>query len=178
MRRAYGSDLTGIVGRVFIVLLIAVPIIEIAVAIWVASAIGWLNTIGLLIALSLIGLWVVKRQGLGILSTLQQSAQRREVPANELMDRFLKVVGGVLLVIPGFVTAAIGLLLFLPPVRSLIRGAAGKRVQTTMATGRWAYGTVRDVTSRDVTSRGRPDANGTSAPSGQSSSPPPEIENR
>ncbi len=106
------------------------------------------------------------------MSTLQQSAQRREVPAKELMDRFLKVVGGTLLVIPGFVTAAIGLLLFLPPVRSLIRGAASKRVQTTMETGRWTYGTVRDVTSREV----RPDANGPST--GPPSSPPPEIENR
>ena len=79
--------------------------------------------------LSIIGIWVVKRQGLGIMATLQRSAQRGEVPTKELMDRFLKAVGGVLLVIPGFVTAAIGLLLFLPPVRSLIRGAASKRVQ-------------------------------------------------
>jgi UPF0716 protein FxsA len=158
--------------RVFLLLLIAVPIIEIGVAIWVASAIGWWNTIGLLVLLSIIGIWVVKRQGLGILATLQRSAQQREVPTKELMDRFMKAVGGVLLVIPGFVTAAIGMLLFLPPVRSLIRGAAGKRVQTTMATGRWAYGTVRDVTSREV----RPDASG-SPPSTPPSGPPPEIEN-
>ena len=95
------------------------------------------------------------------------------MPTKELMDRFLKAVGGVLLVIPGFVTAAIGLLLFLPPVRALIRGAAGKRVQTTMASGRWAYGTVRDVTSREV----RPDA-AQPPPSTPPSGPPPEIENR
>ena len=157
----------------FLALLIAVPIIEIGVAIWVASAIGWWNTIGLLVLLSIIGVWVVKRQGLGIIATLQRSAQEREVPTKELMDRFLKAVGGVLLVIPGFVTAAIGSLLFLPPVRSLIRGAASKRVQTTMTTGRWAYGTVRDVTSREV----RPDA-GQPRPSTPPPGPPPEIENR
>ena len=157
----------------FLVLLIVVPIIEIAVAIWVAGAIGWWNTIGLLVLLSIIGIWVVKRQGLGIMATLQQSAQRREVPTRELMDRFLKVVGGVLLVVPGFVTAAIGLLLFLPPVRSLIRGAASKRVQATMTTGRWTYGTVRDVTSREV----RPDA-ANPPPSTPTSGAPPEIENR
>ena len=154
----------------FLALLIAVPIVEIGVAIWVAGAIGWWNTIGLLVLLSIIGVWVVKRQGLGIMATLQRSAQEREVPTKELMDRFLKAVGGVLLVIPGFVTAAIGSLLFLPPVRSLIRGAASKRVQTT---GRWAYGTVRDVASREV----RPDAAQrprSTPPSG----PPPEIENR
>ena len=155
----------------FIVLLIAIPIVEIAVAIWVAGAIGWWNTIGLLVLLSVIGIYVVKRQGLGILATLQQSAERREVPTRQLMDRFLKVVGGVLLVIPGFVTAVMGLLLFLPPVRSLIRGAASKRVQATTATGRWVYGTVRDVTFREV----RPDADPGDDPP---ASRPPEIENR
>ncbi len=159
-------------GPVFVFLLIAFPIIEIAVAIWVASAIGWLNTIGLLLLLSIIGIWVVKRQGLGIMTTLQESAQRREAPPNKLMDRFLILVGGVLLVIPGFVTAAFGLLLFLPPVRTLIRGWAASRVQTTMTTGRWAYGTVRDVTSREV----RPDAPG--GPDAPPPSSPPEIENR
>jgi UPF0716 protein FxsA len=160
---------------VFLVLLIAVPIVEIAVAIWVAGAIGWWNTIGLLVVLSIVGVWVVKRQGLGIMATLQQSAQQRQVPTKQLMDRFMKAVGGVLLVIPGFVTAAIGLLLFLPPVRSLIRGAVGKRVQTTMATGRWAYGTVRDVTSREV----RPDQANPAPPSQSTppSGPPPEIDN-
>jgi UPF0716 protein FxsA len=169
---------------VFLVLLIAVPIIEIAVAIWVAGAIGWWNTIGLLVLLSLTGLWVVKRQGLGILTTLQEGAERREVPTARLIDRFLKLVGGVLLVIPGFVTAALGLLLFLPPVRALIRGTAGKRVQATMATGRWtvstgrwAYGTVRDVTSREV----RPDGPNPQSSSSPHSPPqpglPPEIEN-
>jgi UPF0716 protein FxsA len=157
------------VGRVLVVLLIAIPIIEIAVAIWVASAVGWLNTIGLLILLSIIGIWVVKRQGLGIMTTLSEGAQRREVPTKKLVDRFLMVLGGVLLVMPGFVTAAIGLLLFLPPVRALIRGFAGKRVQATMATGRWTYGTVRDVTSREV----RDDSDSPTPPP----SSPPEIEN-
>ena len=61
----------------FLALLIAVPIVEIGVAIWVASAIGWWNTIGLLVLLSIIGVWVVKRQGLGIMATLQRSAQER-----------------------------------------------------------------------------------------------------
>ena len=81
----------------FLLLLIAIPIIEIAVAIWVASEIGWLNTIGLLILLSIIGLWVVKRQGSGIVTTLQETAQRREMPTKSLMDRFLILFGGVLL---------------------------------------------------------------------------------
>ena len=55
-------------------------------SIWVASEIGCLNTVGLLILLSIIGLWVVKRQGMGIVMALQETAQRREKPANSLMD--------------------------------------------------------------------------------------------
>ena len=157
----------------FLFLLIAVPITEIGVAIWVASMIGWWNTIGLLIALSILGLWLVKRQGVGILATLQQSAERKEVPTQALMDRFLKLVGAGLLVLPGFVTAAFGLLLFLPPVRALIRGYASKRVQTATATGRWAYGTVRDVTFREV----RPDDDMNRPPDRPGPTSPPEIEN-
>ena len=86
------------------------------------------------------------------------------------------VVGGGLLVIPGFVSAAMGLLLYLPPVRSIIRGYTSKRVQAATATGRWAYGTVRDVTFREV----RPDdvdrsPGGPADRSGPTT--PPEIEN-
>ena len=153
----------------FLLLLIGVPILEIAVAIWVASEIGWLNTIGLLILLSIIGLWVVKRQGMGIVMTLQETAQRREKPANSLMDRFLILLGGVLLVIPGFVTAAMGLLLFLPPVRAALRGMAAARVEKKVSTGKWAFGTVagfvQDVDSTEVRRDRQP------PPS------PPEIEN-
>ena len=154
----------------FLLLLIAVPIIEIAVAIWVASEIGWLNTIGLLILLSIIGLWVVKRQGMGIVMTLQETAQRREKPGKALMDRFLILLGGVLLVIPGFVTAVIGCLLFLPPVRAGLRGMAAARVQKKVAAGKWAFGTVagfvQDVDSTEVRGDRQPPP-----PS------PPEIEN-
>ena len=154
----------------FLLLLIAVPIIEIAVAIWVASEIGWLNTIGLLIVLSIIGLWVVKRQGMGIVMTLQEMAQRREKPGKALMDRFLILLGGVLLVIPGFVTAVIGCLLFLPPVRAALRGMAAARVQKKVAAGKWAFGTVagfvQDVDSTEVRRDRQPPP-----PS------PPEIEN-
>jgi UPF0716 protein FxsA len=157
----------------FLLLLIGLPILEIAVAIWVASEIGWLNTIGLLILLSIIGLWVVKRQGMGIVMTLQETAQRREKPANSLMDRFLILFGGVLLVIPGFVTAAVGLLLFLPPVRAGLRGIAAARVEKKVSTGRWAFGTVagfvQDVDSTEVRRDRKPPP---SPPPG-----PPEIEN-
>jgi UPF0716 protein FxsA len=159
----------------FLLLLIAVPIIEIAVAIWVASEIGWLNTIGLLILLSIIGLWVVKRQGMGILTTLQETAQRRETPGKALMDRFLILIGGVLLVIPGFVTAVFGCLLFLPPVRGALRGMAAARVEKNVSMGKWAFGTVtgfvRDVDSTEVRGDRQPPPPPSSPPG------PPEIEN-
>jgi UPF0716 protein FxsA len=159
----------------FLLLLIAVPIIEIAVAIWVASEIGWLNTIGLLVLLSIIGIWVVKRQGMGILTTLQETAQRQEKPGKALMDRFLILLGGVLLVIPGFVTAVIGCLLFLPPVRAALRGIAAARVEKNVSMGKWTFGTVtgfvRDVDSTEIRRDRQPPAPPSSPPR------PPEIEN-
>jgi UPF0716 protein FxsA len=66
------------------------------------------------------------------------------------MDRFLVLIAGVLLVIPGFVTAALGLLLFLPPVRALLRGMAATRVEKNVSRGKWAFGTVTGFVVRDV----------------------------
>ena len=91
------------------------------------------------------------------------------------MDRFLILIGGVLLVIPGFVTAVFGCLLFLPPVRVALRGMAAARVEKNVSMGKWAFGTVtgfvRDVDSTEVRGDRQPPPPPSSPPG------PPEIEN-
>jgi UPF0716 protein FxsA len=91
------------------------------------------------------------------------------------MDRFLILIGGVLLVIPGFVTAVFGCLLFLPPVRAALRGIAAARVEKNVSMGKWAFGAVtgfvRAVDSAEVRGGGQPPSAPHPPPS------PPEIEN-
>lgn len=108
---------------VVLALLILVPIVEIAVAIQVAHHIGVANTIGLLLLFSLVGAWLAKQAGFGVLARMREQLDRGVLPGKELIDGVLVFAAGILLLIPGFVTGAIGLLLLLPPVRVGVRGA-------------------------------------------------------
>lgn len=110
-----------------VIAFVVVPIVEIAVIIWVGGLIGALNTIALLIILSIGGVWLVKREGLGVIRRFRAQLGAGKVPSKELGDGALITIAGALLVIPGFVTDFIGLLLLLPPVRSGVRALAVAR---------------------------------------------------
>lgn len=106
---------------------VAVPIIELAVLIKVGAAIGVLDTIALLVVLSLLGGWLVRREGLTVLRRVQGSLSAGRMPGTELLDGLLVLVAGALLLTPGLVTDALGLVLLLPPVRALVRGLVTRR---------------------------------------------------
>jgi UPF0716 protein FxsA len=110
-----------------VALLIVIPLVEIAVIIQVGDWLGIVNTIGLLILVSVVGAWLVKRQGLGVLRRIRQQQQAGQVPAAAVFDGALILVAGALLLFPGFVTDAIGLLLLLPPVRAGVRAFLRRR---------------------------------------------------
>jgi UPF0716 protein FxsA len=104
-----------------VALFIVVPLVEIAVIIQVGEWLGVINTIGLLLLVSVVGAWLVKRQGLGVLRRIRVQQEAGQVPAAAVFDGALILVAGALLLTPGFVTDAVGLLLLLPPVRAGMR---------------------------------------------------------
>jgi len=110
-----------------IALFIVFSLAEIYVIALVGHAIGALNTIGLLLLFSIGGAWVATRVGLGVLSRLRAQLDAGRMPTNELIDAGLVLTGGILLLVPGFVTDAIGILLLLPPVRALVRTFVKRR---------------------------------------------------
>jgi len=112
----------------FVALAIVVGVVEITVIIQVGQLIGFLNTVGLLLLVSLVGAWLVKRQGLGVVARIREQRSAARLPATEVFDGALILVAGVLLVIPGFVTDAFGLLLLLPPIRAVVRRFVSRRV--------------------------------------------------
>ena len=112
----------------FVALAIVVGVIEISVIIQVGQWIGFLNTVGLLLLVSLLGAWLVKRQGLGVMARIRAQRSAGRLPATEAFDGALILVAGVLLVIPGFVTDAFGLLLLFPPIRAVVRRFVSRRV--------------------------------------------------
>lgn len=108
---------------VLLVLFIVVPIIELAVIIQVGQALGVLPTIGLLLLVSFVGTWLVKREGMGVWRRFNQQVQAGHVPGKEIADGVMILLAGALLLSPGFVTDAVGVLLLLPPVRAAVRTA-------------------------------------------------------
>jgi UPF0716 protein FxsA len=108
-------------------LLVIVPVVELAVFVQIASSFGVWNTVAVLLAISLIGAWIVKHQGMAVWRRAQMQMNAGRVPSKEVVDGFLILCAGGLLLVPGFVTDAIGLLLLLPPVRSGLRALVTRR---------------------------------------------------
>lgn len=102
-------------------LFVVVSLVEIYLFVLVGQAIGALNTLLLVIAISITGAWLAKREGLGVLNRLRGQLQANRMPTDELIDGVLILAGGIMLVVPGFITDACGLLLLFPPTRALVR---------------------------------------------------------
>ena len=101
--------------------LIVVPIVEIYVIVQVGQGIGVLPTLALLVLMSLVGGFLLRREGRRTWGALTSALQAGRVPAKEVADGALVVLGGALLLTPGFATDAIGLLCILPPSRAVLR---------------------------------------------------------
>ena len=107
---------------------VVVPIVEIYVLIQVGQVIGAPWTIVLLILDSLLGSWLIKREGGRAWQALRAALQTGRMPSKELADGGLILIGGTLMLSPGFVLDVLGLLLILPPTRPLFRGVLARFV--------------------------------------------------
>jgi UPF0716 protein FxsA len=105
-----------------IVLFIVVPIAELYVIIKVGELIGVFPTLILLLADALLGSWLVKHQGRGAWRRFNEAIAARRFPGKEVADGVLIVVGGTLLLTPGFITDVFGFFLLIPPSRAIARG--------------------------------------------------------
>lgn len=103
----------------FLLALIAVPALEVFVFIEVGLAIGWLPAVVLLLGTSLLGTQLLRIQGRAAIERVSLAVSERRAPGRAALDGVLGFLGGVLLVVPGFVTDALGTLLVLPPTRAL-----------------------------------------------------------
>jgi UPF0716 protein FxsA len=104
-----------------VLLFLVVPIVELYVIVQVAQGVGVGETILLLIVVSLAGAWLVKRQGLAVWQQFNQTINQGQIPHREIVDGALVLFAGALMLTPGFVTDALGLLLLLPPSRAVVR---------------------------------------------------------
>ncbi len=110
-----------------LVLLIVVPLAELFVFVEIAQRFGYPETILALLVISAVGGWIVWRQGIGVLTRIRDRVAFGQVPAVELVDGAMILAAGVLLLIPGFLTAIVGLALLVPPIRAVAR-RTGRRI--------------------------------------------------
>lgn len=106
---------------VLVVLFILVPLAEIYVLIQVGQVIGALWTVLLLIAVSVLGSYLIKLEGARAWRALRNALESNRMPARELVDGALILIGGTLLLTPGFLSDALGLFCILPFTRPLAR---------------------------------------------------------
>ena len=116
---------------------LVVPFLELFVILRVGSLLGVVPTILLLVGVSIVGAWLAKREGLGVVRRIQRSVERGVMPGNELVDGALIILAAALLVTPGFLTDVFGIGLLLPPVRLAIRGTARRAIARRAGLTTW-----------------------------------------
>ncbi|EIT85439.1 phage T7 F exclusion suppressor FxsA [Fictibacillus macauensis ZFHKF-1] len=107
--------------RALVLFFLIVSVGEIAIAVWIGHLLGALPTIAIIVITSFFGAWLAKRQGLHVVKNVKQQLQYGQVPSQSLLDGLCIVLGGLLLLIPGFLTDVVGLLLLFPPTRVLAK---------------------------------------------------------
>ena len=114
------------------IIFLVVPLIEMFLLIEVGSAIGALPTIGLVILTATVGIWLLRLQGLATINRVQEKLQQGIMPETELLEGIMLVIGGALLLTPGFVTDAMGFVCLLPGLR---RPLAARIIRSTSFQG-------------------------------------------
>ncbi|WP_436794578.1 FxsA family protein [Actinospongicola halichondriae] len=100
---------------------IVVPIIELYLFIQVSSAIGFGAALLWIVLVSVIGAWLVKREGLQALRRANEKVASGQIPTDELITGILILCAGALMLTPGFLTDVVGVFLLFPPTRALLR---------------------------------------------------------
>lgn len=115
--------------RVFLLLLLLFPVLELFVFVKVSAAIGFFPALLLIIAGSALGVLVMRVAGLATALRARESLQRGELPAEDMFHGMMLAVGGGLLMIPGFISDVLGLLCLLPFTRQLAARKMRERAQ-------------------------------------------------
>jgi UPF0716 protein FxsA len=125
---------------------------ELFVVIQVADAIGVLATVALLILSWPLGTWALRSQGRAAWQRLAVAVSERRPPGREVLDGALILLGGILLIIPGFITDAIGIVLLAPPTRALTRWVLVRNLQSRLMLRAVRFTRPYDVdsTARDI----------------------------
>ncbi len=112
-----------------------VPVLELAVLIKMGTIIGTTNTIALILLTGVSGAALAKSQGLSLITRIQDDLQGGRLPAEDLLNGGFVLVGGVLLLTPGFITDILGFILLIPFTRNLCKKWLRHKLEQKIASG-------------------------------------------
>jgi UPF0716 protein FxsA len=118
-----------------VLLFTIVPLVELYILIKIGSHVGGLNTILLVVVTAMLGAWLARLQGLRTLQQIQVSLSQGQIPAEELIDGLLILIGGILLVTPGVLTDLFALVLLFPITRTYFKRWLRRRFDRMVASG-------------------------------------------
>jgi UPF0716 protein FxsA len=128
--------------RLFLLFTI-IPIIELYLIIKIGGMIGALNTILIILTTAVIGAYLAKQQGLMVIRNIRQAVQEGRVPGRELLHGLIVLLGGLMLLTPGFITDIIGISALIPPIRGFYINLARKLILNKIESGDWRIGNTR-----------------------------------
>jgi len=122
--------------RILIVLFVVVFGLELWGLITVGSMIGGWNTVFLVILTGLFGAWMAKQQGVQVFRMVQFQLARGQMPTETLIDGALVLIGGILLLLPGFFSDVVGLIFLIPYTRMILRHLLKRWLWSLISSGR------------------------------------------
>lgn len=125
--------------RLFLLFTI-IPVIELYVIIKIGGMIGALNTILIILTTAVIGAYLAKQQGLMVIGNIRQAVQEGRVPGRELLHGLIVLLGGLMLLTPGFITDILGISALIPPVRDFYINLVRKLILNKIESGDWRIG--------------------------------------
>ncbi|HMC09354.1 MAG TPA: FxsA family protein [Actinomycetota bacterium] len=128
--------------------LVVVPVAEVWAIVWVASQVGVLTMLALLFGVSVVGAILAKRVGLEVWRRFRATLAAGDIPSGEVFDGALVLLAAGILLVPGFITDVIGLLLLVPAVRSLVKWMFWRRMRRRLIAATEGLGTRRPAPIR------------------------------
>ncbi|CAI8896064.1 MULTISPECIES: FxsA family protein [unclassified Brevibacillus] len=122
--------------RFFAILFVVAFGLELWGLITIGSWIGGWNTVVLVILTGILGAWLARQQGMQVFRMVQHQLSRGQMPTDSLIDGVLILIGGILLLLPGFVTDVIGLVFLIPYTRMIIRHLLKRWLWNLISSGR------------------------------------------
>lgn len=138
-----------------LLLFITLPALELALLIWIGRYIGVLQTLGIIAVTGILGAFLARRQGLGVLQKIQREWAQGRLPAGSIVDGVIILIAAAVLLTPGLITDLFGFCCLVPSFRNLLKQKLLHRFQLRMRRQRASMEGVLEVEAREVKEKSR-----------------------